>query len=186
MFTQEEFRQWCQQLGLKETTARAIADIRSEPPTRRVTSRVGNVSGRYPSRKMGVTIQFESHTVELAGIYQMEYDSDVLEYYDQPPSIQLLYQSSTGRRVKAEANRRMSIIAPYLEGRKPKDDYSASSNDSVSSRTIRRWLAQWREAERNYGYGYLGLLPRTHQKGNRNRKLPRATQLLISEFIANE
>jgi putative transposase len=100
MLTQQEFKQWSQQLGLGETTELAIADIRSLPPTRRVTSRAGNVSGRYPSRKMGVTIQFESHTVELAGIYQMEYDSDVLEYYDQPPSIQLLYLSKKKRRVK--------------------------------------------------------------------------------------
>jgi hypothetical protein len=33
---------------------------------------------------MGRTIQFESHHVELYGIYEMEYDDDVLEYYDQP------------------------------------------------------------------------------------------------------
>jgi putative transposase len=441
MLTQQEFKQWSQQLGLGETTELAIADIRSLPPTRRVTSRAGNVSGRYPSRKMGVTIQFESHTVELAGIYQMEYDSDVLEYYDQPPSIQLLYLSKKKRRVKvfhtpdffvlrqrcagweewkttqeleklaqkmpnryvfdgdnrwrcppaedyaqamglyyrlrtnaeidwvvqnnlqfledyfrgsiaaveekqqakiysqvrekpgitvaqlisqgcqpddiynmfvqrqldidihtanlsnssdrvkvfingqrhlteriqlktkpssiaanrielnvgskllwngrylkiinigethtaflseeskviqipnqelsnlittgeitcvdlnsdtsetkidrllaksseldcAEANRRASIIAPYLNGKKARDDEkNASASDSVSSRTIRRWLAQWREAERDYGYGYLGLLPQTHQKGNRNRKLPDSTQALICEFIAND
>jgi hypothetical protein len=31
---------------------------------------------------MGVTIQFESHRVELAFIYEMEHDADVLEYYD--------------------------------------------------------------------------------------------------------
>jgi hypothetical protein len=30
---------------------------------------------------MGVTIQFESHHHELAGIYSMEYDTEVLEYY---------------------------------------------------------------------------------------------------------
>jgi putative transposase len=33
---------------------------------------------------MGVTIQFESHTVELWAIYLMEHDPDVLEFYDQP------------------------------------------------------------------------------------------------------
>jgi transposase InsO family protein/transposase len=76
-----------------------IADIRAAPPTRRVRSRSGNVSGRYPSGKMGLTIQFESHTVELAGIYQMEYDSEVLEYYDQPPSIKLNYKSKNERNV---------------------------------------------------------------------------------------
>jgi transposase InsO family protein len=48
---------------------------------------------------MGFTVQFESHRVELAAIYEMEHDSDVLEYYDQPPSIKLLYCSSRGRRL---------------------------------------------------------------------------------------
>jgi hypothetical protein len=31
---------------------------------------------------MGVTIQFESHWVELAGIYEMKYDAAVLEFFD--------------------------------------------------------------------------------------------------------
>jgi transposase InsO family protein len=46
---------------------------------------------------MGVTIQFESHRVELAGIYEMEHDGHVLEYYDQPPSIKLDYKSANGK-----------------------------------------------------------------------------------------
>ena len=57
----------------------------------------GNVSGRYPSRKMGMTIQFESHRVELAAIYEMEHDDSVEEFYDQPPSIKLDYLSAEGR-----------------------------------------------------------------------------------------
>ena len=70
----------------------------SAPPTRtrRVRSSRGNVSGRYPSKKMGVTIQFESHRVELAAIYEMEHDAHVLEYFDQPPSIKLLYDACHG------------------------------------------------------------------------------------------
>jgi hypothetical protein len=31
---------------------------------------------------MGVTIQFESHRVELAFVREMEHDPDVLEYYN--------------------------------------------------------------------------------------------------------
>ena len=50
-------------------------------------------------QKMGVTIQFESHHHELAGIYSMEYDSEVLEYYDQPPTIKLNYESASGRQL---------------------------------------------------------------------------------------
>ena len=99
MLSPEEFQTWNLNQGWSKTTTEVITDIRNAPPARRVKSRVGNVSGRYPSRKMGVTIQFESHTVELAGIYQMEYDSDVLEYYDQPPSIKLNYKSKNERNV---------------------------------------------------------------------------------------
>jgi hypothetical protein len=43
---------------------------------------------------MGVTIQFESHRVELAAIYEMEHDREVLEHYDQPPPIRLEYESA--------------------------------------------------------------------------------------------
>ncbi|MGH9587998.1 MAG: TnsA endonuclease N-terminal domain-containing protein [Acidobacteriaceae bacterium] len=48
---------------------------------------------------MGVTIQFESHRVELPLVYEMEHDPAVLEYYDQPPSIPLAYPTASGRRL---------------------------------------------------------------------------------------
>lgn len=59
----------------------------------------GNVSGRYPSQKMGCTIQFESHRGELAFIYQLEHDATVLEFYDKPESIKLVYAGKTGKPV---------------------------------------------------------------------------------------
>ncbi|MGL4881180.1 MAG: hypothetical protein ACRC8K_08955, partial [Waterburya sp.] len=73
MLSSEEFQQWNLSRRWSQTTTGVVADIRAALPARRVRSRLGNVSGRYPSQKMGLTIQFESHTVELAGIYQMEY-----------------------------------------------------------------------------------------------------------------
>ena len=48
---------------------------------------------------MGVTIQFESHTVELGAIYQMEHDPEVLEFYDQPDPFKIQYQSRKGRKI---------------------------------------------------------------------------------------
>lgn len=392
MLSSEEFKQWNLNRRWSQTTTGVIADVRAAPPTRRVKSRSGNVSGRYPSGKMGLTIQFESHTVELAGIYQMEYDSDVLEYYDQPPSIKLNYKSKNERNVGvwhtpdffvlrqegagweewktvqelskltdkmphrytidddhqwrcppgeayakslglyyrlrtdaetdwilqnnlrfledyfrgtsltveakqqalittliteqsgitlaelidkggepdniytllvqqelqidlhqaslsqnpglikvfpdeyekicseqprsqvqnseiqliappetktkkmeqlldsaseqdcAEANRRYQIIAPYLSADKPAQSRAclrrgnlakfARQNQEVSTRTIQRWLRQWKEAEQLYGSGYVGLLPRINQKGNRKQKLPPLTHKLIAEYIA--
>lgn len=99
MLNEADFLGWCRRLALAETTQAAISEVRSCNPTRRVGGGRENVSGRYPSRKMGFTIQFESHRVELPLVYEMEHDPDVLEYYDQPPSIPLAYQAANGRRL---------------------------------------------------------------------------------------
>lgn len=96
---QREFQQWCQTLKLGASTGALIDSIRAAPPARRVQGRAGNVSGTYPSRKMGVTIQFESHKVELWAIYQMEHDQEVLEFYDQPPAFLINYQNQSGRKI---------------------------------------------------------------------------------------
>jgi putative transposase len=50
---------------------------------------------------MGVSIQFESHRVELAGVYEMEHDAGVLEFFDQPPPIKLDYENPGGKRMGA-------------------------------------------------------------------------------------
>ncbi len=97
MLTNEEFSIWCQRNKMSPETEAAIQRIRTSPPSRRVRGRASNVSGRYPSVKMGCSIQFESQ-VEFLAIYAMERDEDVLEYYDQPTRIQLHYRSLSGRK----------------------------------------------------------------------------------------
>lgn len=97
MLTADEFAQWCQRLGLTRPAQTLLTTIRTSPPSRHVRGMAGNVTVRYPSRKMGVTIQAESHRNELAGIYEMEHDPAVLEYYDQPPPIKLCYQAKSGK-----------------------------------------------------------------------------------------
>lgn len=94
-----EFEHWCRQQQLTSLTIDLITAIRSSPPSRRVQGRTKNVSGVYPSRKMGQTIQFESHTVELWAIYHMEHDPNVLEFYDQPPPFKIQYKNKTGRNI---------------------------------------------------------------------------------------
>jgi putative transposase len=88
---------WYQQVALPAQGAVVIDHIRNSDPARRVGGGCRNVSGRYPSKKMGVTIQFESHRVELAAVYELEHDAGVLEYFDQPPSFKLDYNSAHGR-----------------------------------------------------------------------------------------
>jgi len=99
MLGPDDLISWFDRLGLPESTRFLISSIRSSGPSRRVGGGSANVCGRYPSKKMGVTIQFESHRVELAGIYEMEHSASVLEYFDQAPPIKLVYASPTGRRL---------------------------------------------------------------------------------------
>jgi transposase InsO family protein len=99
MLDQQQLKEWARKLNLSQQAERMIEQIRSSAPARRVQSRRGNVSGRYPSRKMGVTIQFESHRNELAAIYELEHDPTVIELYDQPPAIKLNWETEAGRRV---------------------------------------------------------------------------------------
>ena len=99
MLSHDQLCQLCHHLDLSEEALKIVERIRSSPPARRVRSVAGNVSVRYPSRKMGVTIQAESHRNELAGIYEKEHDPAILEYYDQPPPIKLVYPAKSGRQV---------------------------------------------------------------------------------------
>lgn len=99
MLTPSEFETWCEERKLSQQARQVIEQIRTSYPSRRVGGGRKNVSGLYPSQKMGVDIQFESHKVELCFIYQLEHDEDVLEFYDQPPPIKLTYESASGKTV---------------------------------------------------------------------------------------
>src|SRR5437016_3640539 len=99
MLHESELTAWYIRLNLNDRARMVIDQIRSSEPTRRVRGGRSNVSGLYPSRKMGVSIQFESHRVELAAIHEMEHDPLTLEFYDQPPPMMLDYNSANGRRM---------------------------------------------------------------------------------------
>lgn len=96
MLTEQDFAGWANRLKLSEPAQSLVGQIRCSDPTRRVGGGRSNVAGRYPSKKMGSTIQFESHRVESPAIFDLEYDDEVLEYYDQPPSIKLDYRAANG------------------------------------------------------------------------------------------
>src|SRR5437899_182103 len=99
MLSEHELARLCERLRLSAEARAVIDSIRTSAPARRVRTAAGNVSVRYPSRKMAVTIQAESHRVELAGLYEYEHDQRTLEFYDQPPPIKLVYQARNGRQV---------------------------------------------------------------------------------------
>lgn len=93
MLTPDEFLVYCQRLELSTPARTLLAHLRAAPPARHVRGGQGNVTCRYPSRKMGCIIQAESHRNELPTIYTFEHDADVLEYYDQPPPLKLQYRT---------------------------------------------------------------------------------------------
>jgi transposase InsO family protein len=99
MLSEHDFAAWALRNGISEAARSAISHIRRSKPSRRVGGGRMNVAGRYPSRKMGVTIQFESHRVELPTIFELEHDPALLEYYDQVPAIKLDYRSADGKRL---------------------------------------------------------------------------------------
>src|SRR5271166_1554338 len=144
---QDDLLAWFQSLSIPEPTCSLIDHIRSSGPSRRVGGGRRNVAGRYPSRKMGVTIQFESHRVELPFIYEAEHDSQVFEYYDQPSSIPLVYRAVNGRRLSVMHTPDYFVLregsACWIECKTEEDlEALASRNPNRYSRDIG---GKWRE-----------------------------------------
>lgn len=97
--TPDEYSSW---LTLGNHTPEAMAlitRIRNSEPSRRVRGGRSNVIASFPSKKMGFTIQAESHRVELPIIHKFENDDSVLEYYDQPEPIKISWSRKDGRKV---------------------------------------------------------------------------------------
>jgi putative transposase len=114
--TPEEYALWVQRLHLSAEADALVTTIRTGSPVRQVTSRIGNVSGSYPSVKMGRRIPFESHHVELWAIYLLEHDPDVLEYYPQPSRMPLAYESLRGRQTTQWHTPDFFVLRPTSAG----------------------------------------------------------------------
>ena len=84
-------------LGFSRETQEVLIHIRSSPPSRTPGARRGNMPVWYPSKKMQCIIKAESTKVEFPFLLQAEHDDDVLEMWDQPPSIPLEYLDKRGR-----------------------------------------------------------------------------------------
>lgn len=98
MLSEYEFLLWCEKNNVSVRTMEYInKNIRFAQPARSVGGGGMSLSGKYPSKKMGVSIQWESGKVEGPAILMLENDDDVLEYYDQPNKIKLNYIRKDGR-----------------------------------------------------------------------------------------
>ncbi len=83
-------------LGFSRETQALLMRIRSSPPSRTPGARRGNMPVWYPSKKMQCIIKAESTKVEFPFLLAAEHDDDVLEIWDQPPSIPLEYLDKRG------------------------------------------------------------------------------------------
>ncbi|MEH7459149.1 TnsA endonuclease N-terminal domain-containing protein [Bacillus sp. JJ1127] len=99
MLNESEFLSWCARNNFPKRTEEYInKSIRSVQPARLVGTGNRSLSGKYPSRKMGMYIQWESGKVEGPAVLMLENDEDVIEYYDQPNKIKINFIDSVGRK----------------------------------------------------------------------------------------
>lgn len=99
MLTASELTAYLLRRRLSSAAQSVVSAVRSSAPSRRVGGGANNVACHYASRKMGVTIQAESHKNELPAVWEWEHDPGTLEFYDQPPRIKLDYLNREGKHV---------------------------------------------------------------------------------------
>src|SRR5258708_11031674 len=84
------------QFGFSRVTQELLVSIRSSPPSRTPGAGRGNMPVWYPSKKMQCIMKAESAKVEFAFLLAAEHDDAVLEFWDQPPAIELSYHDRRG------------------------------------------------------------------------------------------
>jgi len=80
------------------------------------------------------------------------------------------------KRDREEANRRYKTIEPFL-------NHNSLTKPNSSER---RWIASYREAEKIYQRGFIGLLPNHQQKGNYQPKISEEVRTLMEAFIEDK
>ena len=80
-----------ERFGVNERGRELIEQIRRSPPVRAVQGAGGNVTGCYPSRKMGFTVPYESRTGEFPFVIVCETDPRVYRFYPQPTELPIEY-----------------------------------------------------------------------------------------------
>lgn len=96
-----------------------------------------------------------------------------------PEEVTQIFSTASPEAIK-KANFRFRAIDPLLRG-------SKFPGEEVSSRTLRHWLSKYKKAEDIYdGYGFIGLIDRSQNKGNRDRKISGTTIEILQRVIEEE
>lgn len=113
----EKIRAFAEQRNLPFNTCRLIDRIFGSAPARAVQSRHGNIQGRYPSEKIGATIQYESGNYERAHVILLENDPRVVAYCDQPSEkVRMRRPSASGRQSHFNATADFFVVSEDFVG----------------------------------------------------------------------
>lgn len=183
--TEAGYAAWTAANELSPEVITLCREVMTSDPVRRPASGARNVSGRYPSRKMGVTIGWESHTVELAAIYLMERDRSVLAYYEQPLRLRLDYHRADGRRVVVDYTPDFLVFltdGPELHEWKTEEQLVrlAERQPTRYERTPEGWISRPAQT----AAARLGLRFRIRSSAELNRQLVRNLALLADHLRA--
>lgn len=99
MFTVDALEELLRRFGIPEQTCQMIRRA-VVAPERRVQTTPFNSPSRLPCPKMGLVMQSESRTVERKAVLHYLFDPDVLGYLDNPFSLDLIYTTATGKRIR--------------------------------------------------------------------------------------
>lgn len=101
MMNESELYAYFDEHQLSDEAREYISIVRNSDPSRMVgTHARSNVCTFYPSHKMGFTIQAESRTGEYGYVLELEYDDDVIEYWDQPAPVSVVRTYKNGNKRK--------------------------------------------------------------------------------------
>lgn len=99
MLSEKELDNYFEQHRLQESAREYIRQTRENPSRLVGTDARTNVVSGHTSAKGGALIQTESRTAEHACALEHEFSSDVLEFWDQPPSIDVVRTSPKGKQL---------------------------------------------------------------------------------------
>lgn len=114
----ERYLAFCAAKGVTQRGLEIVEDVISNPPARRVNTRsmAPNHTVRFTSRKMGMTIQAESMSLEWSSIYIKEFDGTVLGFWDQPFHRPNLFYKSKNRSVRTSSTLDFFVISDEFIG----------------------------------------------------------------------
>jgi len=89
--TDDQLEAIFEELDLPREGRALVRKIRSSPPARRV-NKGSSRTGRFPSAKMGLTIQYESGTLTAPACRLYEASDEIVEFYDEPFALSVPYE----------------------------------------------------------------------------------------------